>query len=161
MIGKLAGAALLTCSCGMWCTKQISRWRGQILLARELGAALERMEGMIRWQNLTMPQILARERRRKPCGVYFEKLAAAMESGSGLPLCWTAFWNSAEYGELGAILSGVELNGDARQIMGSLHMTAQLLYRKSDQWQREQQQRERLCITTSVAVTAITAIILI
>lgn len=161
MMGKLAGAALLLCACTLWCTVTIRRWRGEIRLARELGAALERMEGMIRWQNLPLPKIVERESRRKPCGIYFERIAAAASAGKPLQACWNDSWREMEYSALGELLCGAELEGDARQIMGSLHMTAQFLYQKSEEWQQGQHQKERLCITASAALTAMTAIILI
>ena len=158
---KLAGAALLMCSGGLWCTVQIRRWREEIQLLRELGAALERMEGMIRWQNLSLPKILERESQRFPCGIYFREIAAAVEQEKPLQLCWTEFWSGAEWQAVKEIMSAVELGGDSQQIMGALHLSAQMLYRKSEELQQTQQRKERLCITASTALTAMIAIILI
>ena len=160
-MSKIAGAALMMCASGLWCAAQVRRWREEVKLARELGMALERMEGMIRWQNLAIPQIMVRESERLPCGVYFAKIVELVGEGGLLHTCWTDVWRTVACRDIRQLLCSVELSGDALQIMGSLHMTAQQLYHKSEELRQAQQQKARLCITASVALTAMTAIILI
>ena len=71
MSGKIAGALLLLLACAMICCRYITEKRRAIRLAEAFAAALCRMEGMIRWQNLPLPRVLEQESKKTPCGEYF------------------------------------------------------------------------------------------
>lgn len=161
MNGKLLGAALLIAGGCICCWSWIKDKRSQIYLMREFAAALERMEGMIRWQNLPMTRVLEAENVREPCGMYFKNVLTYMNSGSTLQHAWKQAFEPLPNDETGELMCRMDLQGDARQMTGALRLTAQELRTRAAERAAQQQERERLCVAVGGCLTAVVVIVLI
>ncbi len=161
MSGKILGAALLVISDVMICWSWIKEKRSQIYLAKELSAALERMEGMVRWQNLPIKRVLEAESNRKPCGAYFMHIKNQMQSGLTLQAAWTREFSTIKDNEMKDILCRMDLQGDAQQVIGTMRLTAKELRKCAADMSLHQQERERLCMAASGCLTAVLVIVLI
>lgn len=161
MSGKVTGALLLILACVFVCSRWIAERRRAIRLTEELAAALERMEGMIRWQKLPLPGILARESVGNACGSWFGEVCRRMETGLPLPEAWRGAFGAITPERTRELMCRLDLQGDAQQIMGALHLTAEELRSYAAQMAARQQQSERLCVAAGGCITAVLVIALL
>ena len=161
MNGKFLGVALIALGGWSICCGRIRETRQRTRLMYELAAALERMEGMIRWQNLPMTRVLESESNREPCGKYFMKVRNFMKGGFALQEAWQKSFFDMEPEISSGLLCRMDLQGDTRQVTGALHLTAEDLRCRAAERASHQTERERLCITVSGCLTAVLVIVLI
>lgn len=161
MSGKLVGAATLILACLSICGKWITEKRRAIWLSVEFASALERMEGRIRWQNLPLLRVLEQESEHHPCGGFFLEVCKGVKGGSPLHESWRNAFAAMSDRTARGLLCRLDLQGDARQIMGSLHLTAEELRSHAAVMSEKQRQSEQLCVAIGGCVTALLVIILI
>ena len=161
MTGKIAGACLLMLSGALICRSWISEKRRDIRLTDAFAAALEQMEGEIRWQNLPMPRILQGMQKNVLCGEFFQSVCGEMRQGADLYDAWQKACGTVPVKAAEDLLRRVELRGDAQQIMGSLHLAADEVHRLAAAMTRRQRQNERLCMALGGCLTAMLVIVLI
>ncbi len=85
---ELMGAVLLATACILFCCGWIRQGRSDIRLAEAFATALERMAGIIRWQNLPIERVLQAESGHGPSGTYFSDVARYMGCGLALQRSW-------------------------------------------------------------------------
>ena len=161
MSGKVVGASLLLLACALSCGGSIMEKRRAIRLAEAFAAALYRMEGMIRWQNLPLPRVLEQESQISPCGEYFSKIFQYMKSECTLHSSWQKTFTAIPEKGTRELLCRLDLRGDAQQIMGALHLTAEELRAHAAAMAQRQRQNERLWVAVSGCMTAVLIIVLI
>ena len=161
MSGKIAGALLLLLACAMISARYIGEKRRAIRLAEAFAAALCRMEGMIRWQNLPLPRVLEQESQKKPCGEYFSEISQYIKSGCTLHSLWQETFARIPESGTRDLLCRLDLQGDAQQVMGALHLTAEELRAHAAEMAQRQRQNERLWVAASGCITAVLIIVLI
>ena len=161
MNGKFIGVLLITIGGWFFCRGRIRETRQQIRLMHELAAALERMEGMIRWQNLPITRVLEHEGNREPCGKYFLKVRNYVEGGLTLQDAWQQSFFELEADIGSALMCRMDLQGDAQQVTGALRLTVEDLRFRAAERTSHQAERERLCIAVSGCLTAVLVIVLI
>ena len=155
------GALLLILACVLVCSRWIAERRRVIRLTEELPAALERIEGMIRWQKLPLPVILKQEAVKGVCGSWFGEVCRRMEAGSPLPEAWCGAFGAITPERTRELMCRLDLQGDAQQIMGALHLTAEELRSYAARMAERQQQSERLCVAAGGCITAVLVIALL
>lgn len=158
---KLGGATLLLCAFGMVVRQWTGEERRKIRLVQALSQALERMGGLIRWQKLPFSRVLQEESRRTPGGEYFQRVKKYMESGMTLQESWRNGFESIPIAEARDLLCRMELSGDARQVMGALHLAAEALRSCGDELAQQQRLKERVFLTAGGCGTMMMIIILI
>ncbi len=161
MSGKLFGVALIVIGGWFICRGRIREAREQTQLMYELAAALERMEGMIRWQNLPITRVLEAESNREPCGKYFEKVRNYMKSGLALQEAWCQSFSRLEDSVDSELMCRMDLLGDAQQVTGALRLMVEDLRIRAAERASHQAEQERLCIAVSGCLTAVLVIVLI
>ena len=161
MSAEWGGAALLLCAFGLIYRQWIGEQRRKIRLILALSQALKRMVGAIRWQRLPFHRVLQEESGRMPGGEFFRKIQYYMESNMTLQQSWINVFNTIPTGEARDLLCGMELGGDAEQMMGVLLLTAEELCRCGDNLEQQQRQKERVFLTAGGCVTMMMIVILI
>lgn len=152
---------MLMTACILTCSQWIIERRRKIRLAVEFASALERIAGKIRWQNLSLLRGMEQEIERHPCGTLFSLVCKEVKSGQTLQKAWEKVFASMADQTTSELLAGVELQGDARQIMGSLYLAAESLRSHAALLSEKQRQSERLCLAIGGCLTAVLVIILI
>ncbi len=159
MTASVGGALLVLLGIAVYCGGWIAGKRQELRQIYALAAALERMEGAVRWQQLSMDRILERE-SAGDCGRWFGAIKEHMGSGFALQAAWENTFSTMEFG-IADILCRVELQGDAKQIMGSLCLAAEQLRRLAAETESRQGQRERLCVAAGTSLGGLLIILLI
>ena len=93
MTASIWGALLILLGVAVYCGGWIAGKRQELRQIYALAAALERMEGVVRWQQLLMDRILARE-LAGDCGRWFGTIKEKVESGFTLQASWKETFSS-------------------------------------------------------------------
>ena len=160
MTASIWGALLILLGVAVYCGGWIAGKRRELRQIYALAAALERMEGAVRWQQLPMDRILERE-LTGDCTEWFGTIKEKVESGSALQFAWKETFSKMEFEAAGAVLCRMDLQGDASQIMGSLHLAAEQLRKLAEETESRQGQRERLCVAAGTSLGGLLVILLI
>lgn len=156
----LLGALLVLAGTSLGCLRWIGGRRRELRALRQLAAALERMEGAVRWENLSMDRLLARE-AEEDAGALFGAVKEHMEQGRSLQEAWQTVFAAVRPPEAARILCLVQLWGDTQQITGSLHLAAGQLCRLAGEKAAQQGQKERLCVALGASLGCLLVIVLI
>lgn len=160
-MAAVLGGTLLMLAAGLACGTWIHEKRQELRCVRALADALDRMEGMIRWQLLPLPRALERESERPLCGKHFSSILKKMETNIALQEAWRQEFSLIFPREAADILCRTELQGDAQQVMASLHYAAEQLRTLGELRSAEQSQKERLCVAAGASIAALLVIVLI
>ena len=160
MTASVWGAALILLGIAAYCGGWIAGKRRELRQIYALAAALERMEGAIRWQQLPMERLLERE-LAGDCSGWFGTIKEKVESGVPLQAAWEETFSEMELEAEADILCRVELQGDASQIMGALRLAAEQLRKLAAETEGRQGQRERLCVAAGTSLGGLLVILLI
>ena len=160
MTTSIWGALLILLGVAVYCGGWITGKRQELRQIYALAAALERMEGVVRWQQLPMDRILVRE-LAGDCGRWFGTIKEKVESGFTLQASWKETFSKMEVEAVADILCRVELQGDAIQIMGSLRLAAEQLRKLAAETESRQGQKERLCMAVGTSLGGLLVILLI
>ena len=160
-MGKTVGALLLLLSGGVACARWIAERRQEQRRLLALAGALERMEGAVRWQLLPLPRVLEQESRRQISGGYMKKICQLVKSEVTLQIAWQIVFGDIAPVEAADILCRTELSGDAAQVTGALHLTAQQLRQLAAERAARQGERERVCVALGVSLTGLLVVLLI
>lgn len=158
MIAKLTGALLLILGSGYFCVGQIMQRRKEIQLRYELAAALESMEGMIRWENATLPRAIEHQCDRDECGEMFSHVLENVKGGSTLQRSWHKTFFAEE--SVRDILCRIELSGDETRIIGQLHLAAQQLRQTAEQCNAGRSENEKLSVAICASAVGLITILL-
>lgn len=158
---RLFGALMLAAAAALLTAGWISDRRNTIRLAEALAAALERMAGRIRWQNMPLPRVLREECDSSISGRYFTKLCEKLKSEVPLHTLWQETFFTIEDQTTRDVINKVELRGDAGQVMGTLHLAAEELRGYARSLAAQQQLKERLFATVCGGIAAIIIVMLI
>ena len=158
MIGKIAGALLLVLGSGYLCVEQNARGRKDIRLLYELAAALESIEGMIRWEKAALPVAIQRQCSRELCGGYFRNIILLLDDGNILQNAWTSAFSLSK--AAGDLLCRLEFSGDEQRLCGQLQLAAQQLRRRAEQQDAGRTERETLRVVVCTSVVGLVAILL-
>ena len=158
MIGKITGAILLALGGGYLCVEQNARGRKEIRLLYELSAALESMEGMIRWEKATLPSAIGRQCGRELCGEFFEEILNLVESGIALQKAWIDTFLQVKTME--DILCRLEFSGDEIHLTGQLQLAANQLRKRAEQQNAGRAEREKLHIVVCASAVGLITILL-
>lgn len=161
MTYRWMGALMMTAAAAVLTHGWIRDGRRTIQLAEALAAALERMAGRIRWQNLPLSRVLCEERHSDICGIYFADMCDSMVREQPLHILWYQAFREISDRKTQDILCRVDLRGDGEQVIGSLHLASEELRHYAAALAARQQQNDRLLVAVSGSVTAILIIILI
>lgn len=160
MTASVWGALLILLGIAVYCGGWIAGKRRELRQIYALAAALERMEGAVRWQQLSMDRIVERE-LAGDWGPWFGSVKEKVESGLTLQAAWKETFSEIEPETAATISCRVELQGDASQIMGSLRMAAEQLRKLAAETEAGQGQRERLCVAAGTSLGGLLVILLI
>ena len=158
---KLLGSTLLCVGGTMLCLQRITAERRNLRMLRELAAAIESIEMMIRWQKFPLPRAIALQKERPFCGEKFECVCSALKSGDTLHGAWKKVFGQIGAPELAEILCSIEWRGDEERLTGGLHYAAQQLRELTRVKTAEKTQREKLWVAVSAAVVGVLVIILL
>lgn len=161
MSGKLIGAALVIGGGLIGCYRWIKERRRQVCLVQELAAALNCMEGMIRWQNLPITRVLEIESTRKPGGKYFKSVHEYMKGGLALQEAWQQTFSELPDNRCGDLMCRMDLQGDTQKITGTIHLTTQELRSYAAERALHQQETERLCVAVWGCLSTVLVVVLI
>lgn len=161
MSGKFFGALLILLGGLLACLYQRRAVRTELCLLRELAAALESMETVIRWQKKPLPQTILQQCRRPLCGKTFENVLGNMKGGSTLQTSWEKAFLENTAPDVAEVLCQVELQGDEQQITGNLCAAAHSLERLRQEKETRRQQREKLYMAVVLSSAGLAIIVLI
>ena len=158
MIGKLAGALLLVLGGGYLCVERNVQGRKEIRLLYELAAALENIEGMIRWEKAALPAAIEQQCSRELCGAYFQKTLFLLKGENTLQCAWRSAFSKLKVAE--DILCRLELSGDEQHLTGQLQLTAQQLRQRAEQRNTDRAESEKLRVAVCTSVVGLVTILL-
>ena len=161
MTVKIIGITLLLMASVIGCGIRIGTARRVNQRVRAIAAMLERVEGMIRWQELSLPRALRQESGDPLAGEYIEKILEYAESETPLQTSWVRAFCEIQPKEAAEILCNIELSGDKQQIMGALHLASQQLRQLAVQTASEQGEKERLCLAVGFSFAGFLVIVLL
>ncbi len=161
MSGKLPGALLILLGGCLVCLNQRRAVRMEIGLLRELTAALESIETLIRWQKETLPRAILRQCQRPLCGGMFKAVLENVESGNALHDSWKEVFSWSSTTDVAEILCHIELQGDEEQITGNLRAAEQGLERLRQEKMARRRQSEKLCTALVLSGAGLAIIVLI
>lgn len=157
---KILGALLLLFAGGSVSLCWVAGQRKELRRLLALASALERMEGVIRWQMLPLPRVLQQEGSHEISGSYMEQVRELLQSGMPLHIAWRNVFGDISPGEAGEILCRMELSGDTVQVTGALHLAAQQLRQLAEQRGKQQGEKERVCLALGASMTGLLVILL-
>lgn len=160
-MGKLLGCALLCAGGAMLCVQRITAARQELRLLRELAAALESIEMLIRWQKLPLPRAIALQKDRPLCGDKFGQICNLLQSGNALHSVWNKVFSHFNSADMKEIVCHIEWSGDEEQLTGNLRYVAQQLRALAQEIAEGKAQREKLWIALSTAAVGVVVIILL
>lgn len=159
-MSKIMGASLLGTACVLACWSVISDQKKRLGLLQGFADALERMEGLIRWQRLSVPRVLTAESGRQPCGEYFRKVRDMVKSGQTLQCAWQKVFSAFPEETGGDVLRALEWSGDTLQVTGNLRRGSAELRTAAAKLAQEQREKRRLYISLWASAALMLIIIL-
>lgn len=160
-MGKLLGCALLCAGGAMLCVQRITAARQELRLLRELAAALESIEMLIRWQKLPLPRAIALQKDRPLCGEAFGCICVSLQSGNTLHNAWNKAFSNLCAADITETVCHIEWSGDEEQLTGNLRYAAQQLRALAQEKTEGKAQREKLWVALSAAAVGVVVIILL
>lgn len=158
MIAKLTGALLLALGGGYLCMERIGRRRREVDRCCELAAALESIEGMIRWEKAALPVAIERQCSRINCGEIFSEILDAMKSKTALQDAWKNSFS--KFTLVADVLCSIEFSGDENRITGQLHLAAEQLRKTAEQYNEERAESEKLNVAVCASAVGLIIILL-
>lgn len=159
MIAKVMGAFLLAAGGGYFCVDRIVQRRREIRLLYELAAAMESMEGIIRWEKVTLPVAIERQCNRELCGGFFLETMELMKSKMTLQCAWEKSFAMVKLAK--DILCRMEFSGDEEHLTGQLRLSAQRLRQRAEQYSAGRSESEKLRVAICVSVVGLITILLL
>ncbi len=164
MMKLLGSACVLASAWGIW-TQKRREFRRQLLILRELAAALERMGDGIRLERTALPHLL--ERAEAGCGgagALFRAAGASLRRGAELSEAWRAAAEALPLSEADrrtVAEAGGVLSGDAEQAWKGLEAVSAGLRRRCEALERERPERERRESALCFSAAALAIIVLL
>lgn len=161
MSGKIPGAVLILAGAFLLYFYRCRSLRKEVQILKELQAALEDMETMVRWKKIPLPQAMKRQTQRPLCGICFSSALKMMKGGVPLQDAWERGLRESVSPYIREILCRIEWNGDEQQIIGNLRAAQKALIRLSREKEAERLQREKISLALMFSGAGLMILILI
>ena len=157
---KLAGALAIAAAGAAACWQYLAALRLEIKTLRALIAALNALEGMIRWKQTALPDGLRELTGRTYGGKYFAEAVRQVESGIPLQYAWKNAFSDFSFTGKDTIIEMCWV-GDAEQIRGTIRYTSERLAALCQELEAQRSDREKVAAAGLLSVSGVVIVMLL